>query len=65
LLQREQLEVQTSFGTIAVKRIQDSRGNVRLVPEYEVCRKIAIEQKIPLRLIYDTIVSETTEKNVE
>ena len=62
LLQREQLEVQTSFGIIPIKRIQDHGGDHRLVPEYEVCRRIALEQNIPLRLVYDTIIRETTEK---
>jgi uncharacterized protein (TIGR00299 family) protein len=59
LLHREQLNVETSFGIVALKRIQDPRGNTRLVPEYEVCRKIAIEKQIPLRLVYETIISET------
>ena len=59
LLRREQLNVETSFGIVALKRIQDPRGNTRLVPEYEVCRKIAIKKQIPLRLVYETIISET------
>jgi uncharacterized protein (TIGR00299 family) protein len=65
LLRREQLEVQTRFGVIPVKRIQDPRGQTRLVPEYEVCRKIALEQNIPLRRVYDTIIRETDETNGE
>jgi uncharacterized protein (DUF111 family) len=31
-------------------------GNTRLVPEYEVCKKIALEQEIPLQRVYDTII---------
>jgi hypothetical protein len=61
LLRRDLLEIKTSFGVIPVKRIQDPRGNIRLVPEYEVCRRIAIEKKIALRLVYDTIIRETAE----
>ena len=60
LLRREQLEVHTSFGTIPIKRIQDPAGGDRLVPEYEVCRQIAIEQNIPLRSVYETIIRETS-----
>ena len=48
LLRREQVEVQTSFGLIAVKRVQDPRGESRLVPEYDVCRQIALKKNIPL-----------------
>ena len=59
LLRREQLEVQTRFGLIPVKRIQDPRGRSRLVPEYEVCRQIALEKNMPLRSVYDTIIGET------
>ena len=61
LLQRDLHEVKTSFGVIPVKRIQDPSGNIRLVPEYEVCQQIAIEKKIALRLVYDTIIRETAE----
>ena len=65
LLPREKVEVQTRFGIIPVKRIQDSRGESRLVPEYEVCRRIALEKNIPLRSVYDTIIRETAEMNDE
>jgi uncharacterized protein (TIGR00299 family) protein len=59
LLWREQFEVKTTFGVISLKRIKDPQGNFRLAPEYEMCRKIAIEKKIPLRVVYDAITSET------
>jgi uncharacterized protein (DUF111 family) len=28
------------------------------VPEYEVCKKIALEKNIPIRIVYDTITKE-------
>ena len=59
LLWRDEFEVKTTFGVIPLKRIKDPQGSFRLVPEYEVCRKIAIEKNIPLRLVYDTITRET------
>lgn len=62
LLRREQVEVQTSFGLIAVKRVQDPRGDSRLVPEYDVCRQIALKKNVPLRSVYDTIIREAAEK---
>ncbi|MEE4266385.1 MAG: nickel pincer cofactor biosynthesis protein LarC [Desulfobacteraceae bacterium] len=58
LLGRDQHKIKTTFGVIAVKRIRDPQGNFRLVPEYEVCRKIALEENIPLRLVYETVARE-------
>ena len=63
LLWREQLEIKTRFGTIPVKRVKDPVGNIRNVPEYEICRKIALKKNIPLRLVYDTIVREAGNEN--
>ena len=65
LLWRDELEVETSFGSVAVKRVKDPQGRIRHVPEYEVCRKIALENDLPLRLVYDTVAKEAAEKNVE
>ena len=59
LLWRDRYEVKTTYGDIPVKRVKDPHGNIRIVPEYEVCKKIAREQNIPLRIIYDTITRET------
>jgi len=33
-----------------------------VVPEYEVCRKIAIEKDIPIRKVYDTIAGNAEGK---
>jgi len=59
LLERESVEVKTTYGVIAVKRIKDPQGNIRIIPEYEVCRKIAFEQNVPLRIVYETVARET------
>jgi hypothetical protein len=56
LLWRERFEVKTTYGVIPVKRVKDLQGNFRIVPEYDVCQKIAREQNIPLRIVYDTII---------
>jgi uncharacterized protein (TIGR00299 family) protein len=62
LLAREQLTIQTSFGEIQVKRIKDPDGSDRLVPEYDVCREIALKRNLPLRVVYDTIAKEAAAK---
>ncbi|UCD78703.1 MAG: nickel pincer cofactor biosynthesis protein LarC [Desulfobacterales bacterium] len=58
LLERESMEVRTSYGAIAVKRIKDPKGNFRIIPEYEACRKIAREHDVPLRSVYETVTRE-------
>ena len=58
VLARDELVISSSFGEIAVKRIKDPTGNTRLVPEYEVCKKIALEKGIPLQRVYDTIIAQ-------
>jgi len=61
LLARDQLTITTSLGEIRVKRIKDPEGSTRLIPEYEVCKMIALQKKIPLRVVYDTIAKEAAE----
>jgi len=58
LLRRETVAVKTTYGVIAAKRIQDPQGNIRIIPEYEVCRKVAVEQNVPLRIVYETVARD-------
>jgi uncharacterized protein (TIGR00299 family) protein len=60
----DQVTVDSAFGSIAVKRIKDPAGNVRLVPEFEICKKIAIEKDLPLRVVYDTIVKDLNQNGI-
>lgn len=61
MLAREHILVKTAYGEIQAKRVVEPGGRVRIVPEYEVCRKIAIEKNIPIRVVYDTIVKSLRE----
>jgi hypothetical protein len=56
MLTREDVIMNTAYGEIQVKRITELDGSVRIVPEYEVCKNIALENKLPLRVVYDTIM---------
>ena len=56
MLGRERIIVKTGYGEIAVKRITELNGSSRMVPEYEICKKIALEKNLPIRVIYDTIL---------
>ncbi len=58
-LVRKNITIKTIYGDVQVKHITNPNGSVRLVPEYEVCKKIAIEKGIPLKTVYDTIIKET------
>ena len=56
MLGRERIMVKTVYGEIAVKRIIELDGSSRIVPEYEICKKIALEKNLPIRVVYDTIL---------
>ena len=56
VLHREIVEVPTCFGMMKAKKIIDPTGAVRIVPEYEVCRRVAEAQKMPLRDVYTTVL---------
>jgi hypothetical protein len=58
VLPRETLEINTIFGMIPIKQIQGAEGEIRLVPEYEVCRRIAKERNLPLRRVYEDILRD-------
>ena len=57
-LVRENITIKTTYGDVQVKRVTDPNGSVQLAPEYEVCKKIAIEKGIPLKIVYGTISKE-------
>jgi uncharacterized protein (TIGR00299 family) protein len=60
-LDREQIVVKSVYGDIEAKRITDPQGGVRIVPEYEDCKKVALEKNLPIRVVYDTIVKSIQE----
>ncbi len=51
-LLREIIKVQTQYGEVEVKIGRDGERVIVLSPEYESCRKVAAEKKIPVRLVY-------------
>ncbi len=58
---REVVEIETRFGKIKAKRTRDPQGAVRIVPEYEECKKIAQAKGIPIRAVYETVYREAPE----
>lgn len=56
-LVREILRVNTPYGEVTVKRSIFGGKQVSAKPEYEECRKIASERNIPLKEVYNDIMS--------
>ena len=55
-LPREEVFIDTAFGSVQAKRILEVDGTERIVPEFEVCRNIAREHGIPIRRVYEAIL---------
>ena len=45
--------IQTGYGDVSVKILEDMEGVHTVSPEYEDCKRLAIEKNIPLRKVYD------------
>ena len=58
VLDREQITIESRYGTIAIKKVTLPDGLQRWVPEYEDCRRIAAERNIPIRQVYEAIAKE-------
>jgi len=59
-LERKAVTIKTNFGQVQAKLIIHSDGTERIAPEYEACKKIALEKNIPIRMVYDTVLKEIT-----
>lgn len=59
ILHREAVDVETVFGNLPAKKIINADGTVRVVPEYEVCRKVAQEKGVPLRQVYEACIGRS------
>lgn len=56
-LVREFDSVQTDYGKLTVKRSFYNGKEVSAKPEYEECRKIAVEKGIPVKEVYNNVIS--------
>lgn len=57
MLQREQQEVETAYGPITIKVGRDQQAWRTMSPEFEVCRRIAQTQDVPLKEVYAAAIS--------
>ena len=60
-LAREFGKLNTVYGEVTVKRSFYKGKEVSIKPEYEECRKIASERKIPVKEVYNNIMSLLTQ----
>lgn len=54
-LRRSICQVTTCFGEIQVKCTTDPDGRRHYAPEYEACRKIALNNNVPLKRVYEAV----------
>ena len=58
-LKRDFVEVQTRWGIVRAKRGYLGNQLIKTVPEYEDCKRLAEQNGIPLRIIYEEVVRQT------
>ena len=59
---REVVDVETSLGTVQVKVKRLEGAVVSVSPEYEACRRIAVDRDMPLQEVYRIIQNEASDK---
>jgi pyridinium-3,5-bisthiocarboxylic acid mononucleotide nickel chelatase len=57
VLTRASREVSTVYGTVRVKSAHSPDGYENLAPEYEDCKRLAREQQVPIKLVYQAAVA--------
>jgi uncharacterized protein (DUF111 family) len=60
ILARDEVEVDSPWGTMKVKRICRPDGSVQLLPEYESCRRIALEKGLAIKDVYAWVISRSS-----
>ena len=58
VLERSFAELESPWGKMKVKKIHLPDGAIHLYPEYEVCRKIALDAATPLKEIYYWVMGQ-------
>lgn len=56
-LPREIHQVSTGYGQVSVKISRTPSGELKVSPEYEDCRVLALEKKVPLSKIYQAAIA--------
>ena len=59
ILARKPVKVLTDWGEVQAKRAIDPEGNVRIIPEYDDCRRVAKEKQLPIRKVFEAVLRAT------
>jgi hypothetical protein len=62
VLPREETTVATPWGSVRVKVAVAPDGTRNVAPEYEDCRRVALEQSVPLKLVLQAAVAAATRR---
>jgi pyridinium-3,5-bisthiocarboxylic acid mononucleotide nickel chelatase len=62
MLEREIIEFHSSFGKVKIKKSWSGKDIIKFKPEYEDCRRIAIERNLSLMDVINTIQKEINGK---
>lgn len=60
VLRRDYVDVETEYGMVRVKNSYYKNKLVNSKPEYEDCKKLASENDVPLKVIYDAVIISTS-----
>jgi uncharacterized protein (TIGR00299 family) protein len=63
-LVREFSTLETKLGKVTVKRSFLNGREVSVKPEYEDCKRIAVEKEMPVKEVYNYIISEIVQKQI-
>lgn len=63
--ERQNVEIETTYGTVSVKVKRLEGATVSVAPEYEDAKRIAAEEKLPLQEVYRTIQREADDQLLE
>jgi uncharacterized protein (TIGR00299 family) protein len=56
-------EIATPYGSVKIKTVLDNKGNIlRSTPEYDDCRRLALEKSLPIKEIYNAALLASIEK---
>lgn len=56
-LERKAVSVETPWGALGAKQVQDLSGETRIVPEFEACRQVARAHDVSLKTVYQAVMA--------
>ena len=62
ILSRELMTVDTELGAVTVKVARAPDGSINVAPEYESCKRVALDRHVPLKLVYQTAIAAARQR---